>query len=183
MPCDTPLTGSASRLQAKTTISNGYCPRSEALSTSIHPPTHQTLPVDSGLAEALHWFVERVRQLMRGSHQQWIPVLVHAGSRGLGAATAPPNRVKVMGGILASALFNVNDPTMVPNLVAAGRYAASDLDPFTRLDPLPDAIEGLLASLEPAIGYESAARYLMRLFSATDPSDRRTVTAIIIGAR
>ena len=35
--CNTPLTGSASRLRANHHVSYGYCPRSEALSASIHP--------------------------------------------------------------------------------------------------------------------------------------------------
>ena len=135
------------------------------------------------ISEVLRWHLERGRQLKRGPHQQWIPVLVHASCRGLGAATPQPNRAKVMGGFLASALFNINDPAMVPDLLVASRYAASALNPLTRLDPLPDAIRSLLTSLEPAIGSEAAAGYLMELFSKADPPDRRTVTAIIIENR
>ena len=72
---------------------------------------------------------------------------------------------------------------MVPDLVAASRYAAIGLDPLPQPDPLPEAVRDLIANLEPAIGSEAAVRHLMALFSALDPADRQTVTAIILETR
>ena len=133
------------------------------------------------LSEVLRWHVERVRELARGPHRQWIPVLVNASCRGISAYAAPHFRSELMGGILGSTLLQVDDPTMVPNLVAASRYAAMGLDPSAQLDPMPDAVRMLLANIETAIGPEAAARHLMALFSAVDPADRLTVLSIIRG--
>ena len=135
------------------------------------------------LSEVLRWHLERVRELMNGPHRQWVPVLLNASCCGLGAAVAPPNRSAVIGGILASSLFNSGDPTMVPALVAASRYAANHLDPSAQLDPLPDAVKVLLTSLEAEIGTGPAAHELTVLFSETDPSDRLTVTSVILEDR
>ena len=134
-------------------------------------------------SEVFRWYLERIRELIRGPYQQWVPALLNASCLGLGAAVVPPNRQKAMGGLLAAASFNIGDPTMVPALVAASRYAANHLDPSAQLDPLPDAVKVLLTSLEAEIGTGPAAQELTVLFSETDPSDRLTVTSVILEDR
>lgn len=135
------------------------------------------------LTEALRWYAARLKELASGPHRQWVPMFVKDSCRGIGAAIPPSNRLKAIGGILASALFNIGDPAIVPALVAGSRYATNDLDPSAELDPLPDAVKILLTSLEAEIGAEAARRDLMRLFSAADPADRLIVTSVILGNR
>lgn len=135
------------------------------------------------LTEALRWYTARLKELASGPHRQWVPIFVKESCRGIGTAVPPPNRLKAIGGILASALFNIGDPAIVPALVAGSRYATNDLDPSAELDPLPDAVEILLTSLEAEIGAEAARRDLMRLFSAADPADRLIVTSVILRDR
>lgn len=135
------------------------------------------------LAEVVTWFGERVRELMRGNHGQWIPVLVNASCRGISTLAAPHHRAKLMGSILALALIQVNDLTIVPDMVAASRYAATAFDTNSEVDPLPEAVRTLVGNVETTIGPKHAARFLTLLFSEADPSDRLTVTSILLEDR
>ena len=135
------------------------------------------------LTETTDWFLERVSGLAADEHYQRVPGLLHAAARGLGAAADAARRDDAIGALLAETIRRVADPSTVPALLAASRYAARDLDPGSDGDPLASAVQNLLSALERAIGAGLAAQAIVRVFSEVEPADRHTVASIVLGNR
>lgn len=135
------------------------------------------------LTETTNWFLERVSGLIAEEHHQRVPGLLYMAAHGLGAAVVPEGRSTAIGALLAGTIGRVGDPSAVPTLLAASRYAARELDPSNDEDPLEHAVRQLLVALESTIGTSQAARDVVRMFSEIEPADRRTVASIVRGDR
>ena len=127
--------------------------------------------------------MNRVQELSKGSRQQQVLGLLHAACYGWGAAVPPLPREAVIGCALGGTILSVSDPAMTPQLLAASRYAANELDPKKNSDPLTDAVKNMLNFLENTIGPNRAAQTITLLFSEANPDDRNTVASIVFGDR
>ena len=129
--------------------------------------------------ETFAWYLKRVKTMTESPHRRQVPDLLYAACSGWGTATPPEVRTLVIGGVLATTLLTVRDPEMTPALLAVSRYAAYQLDPQTRPDPLPHAARHILQSLEAVGDNTPPAQTLDDLFSQTDPTDQQTIRAIV----
>ncbi|MDE0231187.1 MAG: DUF4062 domain-containing protein [bacterium] len=134
-------------------------------------------------AELRRWYLERVRAKREGSQGDRIPVLLYQASLGWGTSVHDTFQKVVTSDLLARTLLIVRDPLVTPTILAASRYAASELSPTVRPDPLPDAVRQMLNLLEPAIGSGPASQTVTALFSEADPADRLVVASIVFGSR
>lgn len=135
------------------------------------------------LTETTEWFLARVSGLAAEEHHQRVPGLLHAAAHGLGAAANAARRYDAIGALLAETIRRVADPSTIPALLAASRYAVRQLDPGSEGDPLECAVQNLLSALEGAIGAGLAAQAIVRIFSEVEPADRHTVASIVLGDR
>ena len=133
------------------------------------------------LTATLNWYLSRLTALAAEGHHLRVGGLLYASSLGLGAAVGRPNRRGAIGALLAATIGRVADPSAVPPLVAASRYAAGHLDPGGDSDPLHDAVRHLLNGLEGVIGTGPAAQTVVQMFSGAEPADRRIVSSIVRG--
>ena len=122
-------------------------------------------------------------KLIAGPHQEFAPGLLYAACYGVGAAADTPARQGAIGSLLAAALVHIDDPESTPTLLAAARYAAGELEPAARLDPLEDAVRHLLDAWEDRFGTGPAAQVVTSLFTCVDPADRHTVMTTVLGDR
>ena len=132
---------------------------------------------------ALGWYLNRVQELNKGSHQQQVLGLLHAACYGWGTAVPPPARMAVIGSALAGTILSISDPAMTSQMLTASRYAANELDPKKTSDPLTDAVKNMLNFLEKSIGPGPAAQTLILLFSKANPADRQIVSSIVFNDR
>ena len=135
------------------------------------------------LDEVFNWFLDRVTALTAQTDEQRVPGLLYAAAYGAGAAVVAERRFAAIGALLAGTVGRVADPSAVPALLAASRYAARELDPSSGADPFEYAVRQLLGALESTIGPSQAARDIARMFSDTQPADRHTVASIVLGDR
>ena len=135
------------------------------------------------LPNTMRWYLTLFKKLMDGPHQEFVPGLLYAACYGLGAAADTSARQGAIGSLLATALAHVDDPESTPTLLAAARYAAGELEPAARLDPLEDAVRYLLTGWEDGFGTGPAAQVVTLLFSCVDPADRHTVMTTVLGGR
>ena len=135
------------------------------------------------LPDTLNWYLDRVNVLAANAHHLRVAGLLYAGSLGSGAAAGRVNRRGAIGALLAATIARAADPSAVPVLVAASRYAAGHLDSGDGSDPLQDAARRLLNGLEGEIGPGPAAQTLVQMFSEAEPADRRIVSSIVFGHR
>ena len=135
------------------------------------------------LNDVFDWFLDRVSALTAQPDERRVPGLLYVAAHGLGAAVAPERRFAAIGALLAGTIGRVADPSAVPALLAASRYAARELDPCGEEDPLEHAVRQLLRALESTIGPGQAARDVVRMFSEIEPADRHTVASIVLGER
>ena len=133
--------------------------------------------------ELRRWYLERVKAKMKGSDRERIPVLLYQASQGWGTSVHDAAQQVVISDLLARTLLIVRDPPMTPTILAASRYAASELSPAVRPDPLPYAVRQMLNLLEPAMGSGPASQTVTVLFSEADPADRLVVASIVFGSR
>ena len=140
--------------------------------------------------ETISWFLHHLMRTFNGPHRQRIPGLLAAACHGLG----------VVFGVKASSIMaayiimitwrvcaSLNDPKLAPTLTAdlvkAARYAAGQLDPINRPDPLENIVRHLLILLEENTDTQNVAQVIVWMFSETAPADRRIVTAAVFGDR
>lgn len=144
---------------------------------------HRSYPLtwSRDLPNTMAWYLTLFKKLMDGSHQEFAPGLLYAACYGLGAAADTSARRGAIGTLLAAALTLVENPESTPKLLAVARYAAGELDPAARLDPLKDAVRHLLNGWEDGFGSGPAAQLVMLLFFCVDPADRHTVTTTVLG--
>ena len=135
------------------------------------------------LPNTMKWYLALFSKLIAGPHQEFAPGLLYAACYGVGAAADTPARQGAIGSLLAAALVHIDDPESAPTLLAAARYAAGELEPAARLDPLEDAVRHLLDAWEDRFGTGPAARVVTSLFSCVDPADRHTVMTTVLGDR
>ena len=135
------------------------------------------------LPGTLNWYLSRASVLSADGNHLRVAGLLYAGSLGSGAAAAEENRSGAIGALLAVTIGRVADPSAVPALVAASRYAAGHLDASSGSDPLQDAARHLLNGLESEIGPGPAAQTVVQMFSEVEPADRQVVSSIVLGDR
>ena len=134
-------------------------------------------------SEAISWYRERIRTMTNSPQRNTVPSLLYEACRGYGAAVPESDRIAAIGSLLAGTLFDVYVPAMTPALMAASRHAALTLEPKSKPDPLPIAVQSLLNSLEPTAGTALAAHIIMVLFSEAALDDRINVASIVLSNR
>ena len=165
-----------SELEAAADYSNGP-------DGAIHHFLRRPLTWRRDLPNTMAWYLTLFEKLMDGSQQEFAPGLLYAACCGFGAAVDTSARRGAIGSLLAAALTLVENPEITPKLLAIARYAAGELDPAARLDPLEDAVRHLLNGWEDGFGSGPTAQLVMLLFSCVDPADRHTVTTTVLGER
>ena len=88
------------------------------------------------------------------------------------------HRPAMLGELLAITLWTACDPKISPQLLTSSRIAARRSDFSTYTDPLHDTITCLLGLLEEQIEADTAAKFIMSIFSTAEPADRLTVAGI-----
>ena len=140
------------------------------------------LPWIRGLNNVFDWCLDRISALTTQTDERRVPGLLYAAAHGLGTAVVTERRSAAIGALLAGTIGRVADPSAVPDLLAASRYAARELDPCSE-DPLEHAVRQLLVALESTVGPGQAARDVVRMFSEIEPADRHTVASTVLGDR
>ncbi|MDE0122008.1 MAG: hypothetical protein OXS33_09795 [bacterium] len=130
----------------------------------------------------LRWYLQRVKVMREGPHRKRVPMLLYQASYGWGTAVSDADRNAVISDVLGKTVLLVNDPAITPTLLGASRYAAKELSPTTRPDPLRDAAKKMVKILEASSAAGPAAQTVIRLFSEADPADRLIVTSVVLSA-
>ena len=166
-----PTLGDAGRLSYATDDRNGS---DSAVAYFLGRPFSWRNP-----SATLTWYVNRVATLKAASMDQGIPDLLFTASCGLGAAVRSDHRPAMLGELLAVTLWTACDPKISPQLITSSRIAARRADFSTYTDPLHDTITCLLGFLEEQIEADTAAKFIMSIFSTAEPADRLTVASAI----
>ena len=134
----------------------------------------------------LAWHWRRFQLLLNRPDPLSALALLHSACHARGAAVGISDasaQEKTLGELLTGSLLDANDPAITPELLAASWYAAGELDPASRPDPLPEAIRHLQALLHPDCRTRNTAQFIFGLFSQTSPSDRQTVRSLVFQHR
>lgn len=130
-------------------------------------------------SETFPWYVDRVATLKAAAMSQRIPGLLFEASCGLGVAVDSEHRPAALGELLAVTLWTACDPKISPKLITSSRVAARRIDFSAYVDPLNDTVTQLSEFLEEHVEADTAAQYIMSIFSTADTADKLTVASAL----